>query len=132
MVGDGNSFVVYNCTEPSYLDSYKNRIPLKGTLFDKNRVNLNTVVDKWNVRCDLPTNTWRIQSHYITFNPVKNRFAEIHDEGNIKYILELDQNLNNLKKMHIKINDSNELGTNEKMGLIPSLLRTFHHPRYYY
>ncbi len=76
---------------------------------------------------------WRDDKYhnFITFNINKNDFNTSYSETNIKYFLQLNVNQDKLKQIEASDN-VNEDGPDDNTGLIASILKTFHHPRFYY
>ena len=76
---------------------------------------------------------WRDDKYhnFITYSLNKNDFNTTYSEANIKYFLQLNVNQEKLKQMENNDNlIDNESDNN--IGLIASILKTYHHPRFYY
>ncbi|CAF0877661.1 unnamed protein product [Brachionus calyciflorus] len=118
LVNDGTRFIVFNCTNPTYLDINKKHIQLKNTEITENQEGNESKINGKKIVCDLPTNMWKEQDttrRYITYNPNKKEFAYVLDEDDIKLVLRLD--LYKLApEQSKKINDE---------SLIVNILKTF-------
>lgn len=115
---------MFNCSHPSYLDNQRKTVVLKGTEINENQDGITSIVNGKKVICDLPTNLWReeqITLRFITFNPKLKKFAYFFNEEDLKLLLRLDM---------IKTTPEQMKPLNE--GLVVSILKTYHHPRYFY
>jgi hypothetical protein len=115
------------------LDSNKKQVSLKSTQIGQNRKGLNSIINGLKINCDLPTNLWRDDRYHnlVTYSISKNDFNTTYSETNIKHFLQLNVNQEKLKLMEGSENLI-ENDSDSNVGLIASILRTFHHPRFYY
>ena len=125
MVNDGSRFIVFNCSNPTYLNITKKFISIKNTELNQNQDGTESQVNGKKIFCDLPTNMWKEVEKYprlVTYNPVKKEFGFVVEEEDLKLLLRLD--LYDLTEEQV------EKLKNE--SLITSIMKTFHHPRYFY
>lgn len=123
-MNDGSRFILFNCSNPTYLNENKEKVILKKTEINKNQDGIVSSLNGKKIVCDLPTNLWReneITLRLITYNPKKEVFGYFFNEDDLKLLLRLDL---------IKITPEQLKPLNE--NLITSILKTYHHPRYYF
>ena len=125
IIGTGNSYVVFGCKSPSYLNTSKNRVLLgkSNELIRHLYEGIKSTIDngRRQIQCDLETNIWKEAAskfRLLVFEPTKKNFDFIVDENVLKYALGFDL----IKNWKSPFNES----------LIVSVLKVYHHPRFFY
>lgn len=126
LLGNGDSFVIYDCHKPSYLDSNKKKVELdtKNELIEHRSLITKSAVSGKKLECDMPTNVWKEVSKeqkLVVFNPSSKKFDFILNENLMRYVLKIDVS----KGRSMRIPSLNQ-------SLIVSILKIYHHPRYFY
>lgn len=128
LLGNGSFYVVFDCKHPSYLDTSKKkqRIEWTSELMRHRSEEIKSRVDGRRVMCDLPTNVWKEaakESRLLVYNPHVKRFNYTLNENLLKYVLRLDNAGGNHRVV---------AKTNLNESLIVSILKVYHHPRFFY
>lgn len=100
-------------------------IPIESTEINQNQEGNHSRVNEKKIVCDLPTNIWKevdITRRLISFNPIKKHFGYVFNEEDLKLVLRLDM---------YKLDEEQKKMINNQ-SLIVSILKTFHHPRYFH